>query len=86
MQLRRIQNPFKRLSKMEFFVKKISGFQLLTTLAKSSTLDVLQGSEHASFQLTLNINKPYMAKMNHRRTLRQANKCTLMPGELFKQP
>ena len=61
MQLRRIENPFKRL-KTDFFVKKISGFQLLTSLAKSSTSDVSQGSEYACFKSTININKPYMAK------------------------
>ena len=71
MQLKRIQNPFKRLRR-SFFVKKINGFQLLTSLAKSFTSDFLQGSEYASFQLTININKPYMAKTNQMRTLRQA--------------
>ena len=73
MQLRRIQNPFKRL-KTDFFVKKISSFQLLTSLAKSSTSDVSQGSEYASFQSTININKTCMAKASHRRTLRMGIK------------
>ena len=40
-----------------FFLKKIKGFQLLTSLAKSSASDVLPGSECASFQLTINNNK-----------------------------
>ena len=45
--------------KMELFVRKINGFQLLTGLAKSSTSDVLQGSKYTSFQLTININNIY---------------------------
>ena len=52
-------------------MKKINGFQLLTSLAKGSTSDVLQGCECTYFQLTINISKTYMAKTNHRRTLRQ---------------
>ena len=63
--------PFQT-SKTKFFVKKINGFQLLTSLAKRFTSNFLQGSEYASFQLTININKPYMAKTNQMRTLRQA--------------
>ena len=58
-------------SKAEVFGKKINGFQLLTSLAKSFTSDVLQGSENASFQFTINIEKPCMTKTNHRTTLRQ---------------
>ena len=61
-----------RTSEAELFLKKINGFQLLTSLPKGSTSDVLQGSEYISFHLTININKSYMAKTNHRRTLRQA--------------
>ena len=34
-----------------FFLEKINGFQLSTSLAKSSTSDILQGSEHASFNV-----------------------------------
>ena len=56
----------------EFFKKNINGFQLLTSLAKSFTSEVLQGYEYAFFHLTININKPYIAKTNHRRTLKQA--------------
>ena len=38
-----------QISKMEFLARIVSGFQpLLATLAKSSTLDVWQGSEYAS--------------------------------------
>ena len=48
-------------------MKKINGFQLLTSSAKGSTSDVVQGSEYTSFQLTINISKAYMAKINHRR-------------------
>ena len=59
-------------SKTELFVKKINGFQLLTGLQKTLTSDVLQRSECTSFQLTININKPYTTKANHRRTLMQA--------------
>ena len=33
-------------SKTELFAKKINGFQLLTSLAKGYTSDVLQGSEY----------------------------------------
>ena len=66
-------------------MKKISSFQLLTSLAKSSTLDVLRGSECTSLKLTININKPYMAKTNYLRTLRQAKQVYLKPGEPFKQ-
>ena len=45
MQLRLTQT-----SKIEFFVKNINSFQLLTSLTKNSILYVLQGSEYASFQ------------------------------------
>ena len=57
MQLRRIQSPFKPL-RGSFLRRKINGFQLLTSLAKRSIPDVLQGSEYACSQLTININKP----------------------------
>ena len=70
--------PFQ-MANTDFFVKKINALQLLTSLAKNSSSDVLQGSEYASFQLTININKPYMAKMNHRET--QLNKC-IRGGEM----
>ena len=66
-------------------MKKINGFQLLTSLAKGSTSDVLHDSEYNSFQLPININKPYMAKTNQWRILRQI-KLYLMPGEPLKQP
>ena len=33
---------------LELFLKLVSGFQLLTIFAKSSILDVWQGSEYAS--------------------------------------
>ena len=58
-------------SKADILVKKVKGFQLLTSLAKSFTSDVLQGSKYVSFQLTIDINKSYMTKTNHRTTLRQ---------------
>ena len=56
------------MSKMEIFANKINGFQLLTNLAKSFTWDVLQGSNYTSFQLTTNINKLFMTKLNHKAT------------------
>ena len=39
-----------QLSKMEFFVKKVNSFQPLTILAKSSILDIWQGSEYVSLE------------------------------------
>ena len=52
-------------------MKNINGFHLLTSLVESSESDILQGSEYAPFQLTINVNKPYMTKANHRRILWQ---------------
>ena len=43
---RRIQNPVEHL-RWSFFVKIVTGFQALTTFAKSSMLDVRLGSEYA---------------------------------------
>ena len=44
---RLIQDPFKHLRK-SFFAKILQGFQLLTIFAKSSNLDVWQGSEYVT--------------------------------------
>ena len=65
-------------------MKKISHFQLLT-FSKKLHIRRLTGSEYTSFQVTININKPYMANTNHMRTLRQDKYVYLMPGEPLKE-